>query len=95
MEYATVGAHLAGLRAHLSARRLVVGLTKDGLKVANPAVQGRCTEVAHASDTCRRRPENGGVQWFSTSRQKPIALVDQIEDANLYVSRCPESERAT
>ncbi|GLW65884.1 hypothetical protein Arub01_41280 [Actinomadura rubrobrunea] len=90
MEYATVGAHLAGLGAHLSARRLAVG-------VANRAVQGKCTEVAHALGmiTFRRRPENMGVQWFSTSRQKSIALVDQIEEATLYVSRCPVSERAT
>jgi hypothetical protein len=91
---------LAALGAHLSARRLKVDLTADGLKVANPAVPGCCAEVAHASDTitCRRRPEDGGARWFYSSWREPIAPVDNITDTALYVlgylNRCAETFEA-
>ena len=78
---------LAALGAHLSARRLKVDLTANGLKVENPQVRGCCAEVRNASDTitCRRRPEDFDRVWFFTSWQEPIAPADEIADAALYV----------
>jgi hypothetical protein len=81
------GDPLAALGARLSARRLKVDLTAEGLRVENPNVRGCCAQVAHASDTitCRRRPEDGGARWFYTSWREPIASADNVTDTALYV----------
>jgi hypothetical protein len=74
---------LAVLGAHLSAHHLTVEPTARGLRVTNPQVAGCCAEVPAAGDliTCRPRRDDGGVIWYYTSWQEPIAPADRITDA--------------
>ncbi|MBX6768490.1 MAG: hypothetical protein IRY90_15280, partial [Actinomadura rubrobrunea] len=77
---------LAALAVHLSARRLTVNTTADGLRVVNKDVPG-CCGAWYAADTvsCRPREDDGGTPWFFTSWGEPIAPADQVEDAGMYV----------
>lgn len=80
-------ARLAALGAHLGARRLKVELTEGGLRVENPDADGCCLDAPRPCDTitCRPRPEDGGVLWFYTSWQEPIAPADQVIDTTVAI----------
>ncbi|MCP9953145.1 hypothetical protein [Actinomadura madurae] len=72
---------LAALAAHLSARKLDVGLDSGGLRVRKPQAKGNAEDTI----SCRVRPEDGGRLWYFTSGGEPIAPADRVTDAAVFV----------
>ena len=77
-------AHLATLANLLSDHQLTTELSRVALVVRNPEAPACCDSAGRVradSITCRPRAEKGGVLWFYTSWQEPIAPVGRLKDA--------------
>jgi hypothetical protein len=72
---------LEALAMPLRGLGLTAKMIEQGLRVVNPHARGCCAPHPSAILTCRQRTDDGGLLWYMTAYNDPIAEADHITDA--------------